>query len=540
MTPIEIKDQDKLDAVDVVRDILKRAAESGTVVIRPTVCHVGILYGQVRQQLHSHAVSREEIVRVATAWAQGGDGARANGVRHIGDNEIHALVAQVDRVPVADWGGLFDLGCQFGQRVEAGMSLPRAYYETGAWVVYWYGGDNPWPSTIGSHPDPVNGQVSIQDGAWCVGGTPRNIAGLHLGNVIGNAMTHGLASVIPTLDLAQEIGAHEARMWFQLHTLPRGWWDQWSTPRWNPADDRVLFAETLAAVAERGIKMHLAGGGIKDMSDGEENAAFGTLNWAIGQVGPEAFSVIEACNEIRDTGDEDDIDPKELTRLVRLATEGYPQILTALSAYTGTEDKDILRRYTPSWMRFYIVHGERGGHMHDKLRHMYSLAHDGEGEPVRRNMKQSESYGPGRLVSATSNSHEINAHTMTLSAAMCAIARGQWTFMSGPGVVLETEPLADMAGLRETPEILRRLPQDLAQFQTLGHGGDSKRGQRIYAALDDWRYDYAINNDGRYVGIAYGPPEQHSPDDLRKERITFDDEVLADGPYGRVTTGRLN
>jgi hypothetical protein len=128
---------------------------------------------------------------------------------------------------------------------------------------------------------------------------------------------------------------------------------------------------------------------------------------------------------------------------------------------------------------------------------------------------------------------------MVLSAAQCALARGQWTFMSGPGVVLESEDLASMPGLRETPAILRALPQDLARFQLLGHGGDRFRGERIFAALDDWRADHAIHHDGRFVTHLYGPPEQHSPDDLRRERDVRDMTILADGPEGRVITGRL-
>jgi hypothetical protein len=399
-----------------------------------------------------------------------------------------------------------------------------------------------WPLTLPQapvHPDPLEGQVRLVRGAWGDATGPRNIAGLHLGNLIGHGLTHGLASILPTLDLAAECGYHEIRSWFQLKTNPGGWWDQWSTPRWNPADASELFFSILEAWASRGGRWHLAGGGIKDMTDGEEDAAFNVLNRAIRRIGPEHFSLIEACNEIRDTGDPDDIEPAELTRLVRIATNGFPQVLTALSAYTGTEDDDIISRYTPSWMGFYLVHGYRQGRAHDKIRHIFSLRRE---SPVRRNGKQSESFGPGRLVSVTDNKHEIDAHVMKTAAAMTALTSAAWTFMSGPGVVLETEALDAMPGLRETPALLRALPREVGTWDIVSHSGPTQRGTRIHSVrtdAPDVREDYAINSHtGEYLAIRYGPPDQRR--DMPRERATHDDRVLEEGPWARITTGRLS
>lgn len=540
-----ISDDEKLAAEGSVRGELQRGGAAGRLQVRPSCAHLGVMWGQARERGLSVLQARDMITGIAENWADGGN-ARPGEVPVIGDEDILAGVNDprvMSCIPDSDWGGLFDLGCQYGQRRQVGQSHAQALTETGAWLATYYRNpdgtpiENPWPPSRPAHPDPLVGQVALVDGAWCDATGPRNIAALHLGNLIGHGLIHGVDRVLPYLDLAASLGYHELRAWFQLHTDPGGWWDRWSTPRWNPMDHPTRFTEILAAGAQRGLRWHLAGGGIRGLDNAQENALFDTLNRAIREIGPEAFSLIEAANEVRDTGDADDQDPVELTRLVRRATAGFPQILTALSAYTGTEDREILHRYTPSWMNFYLIHGYRAGRAHDKIRHIFSGAY--EGTPVRRNAKHGEPFGVGRLVSAQDNHHELDAHVMTLAAAMCAMSRGSWSFMSGPGVVLESEPLANMPGLSETPAILRALPQDIARFQTLGHGGPSHEGRRIYAARDDWRADYAIHQDGRYVCILYGPPEQHRPDDLQQRRATRNDRVLADGRWGRVLTGEV-
>lgn len=394
------------------------------------------------------------------------------------------------------------------------------------------------------HPDPLDGQVRLVNGSFGDNRGPRAIGSFHAGDWLGQGMVYGPSHIISEVDVLADAGVHVARSWFQLKTIPgrSPFWDSKPAPRWNPADDPQRFAECCNVFTSRGIKLHVAGGGIKDMSDGEETAAFSVLRDTIDQIGPEHFALVEACNEIRDTGDEDDIEPSELTRLVNIVRSRFPNILYALSAYTGTEDRPTLRRYTPDWMGFYLQHDYRGGRAHDKIRHLFSGAY--EGVVVRRNCWHGEPFGvlgQSRLVSAQDNGHELDAHVMALSAAMSAMTRGAWTYMSGPGVIHSVEPVTDLPGFRETWRILRDLPQDVGSFNVLGHSGPNKRGQRIHAVRDDApdvRADYAIEHDGgRYVEIIYGPPEQRK--DLPQERATRDDVVLEEGPWGRVTSGRL-
>lgn len=398
------------------------------------------------------------------------------------------------------------------------------------------------PGPAPTHPDPLVGQVRLVDGAFGDDTGPRNISSFHAGNWLGHAMIHGPASIEAEVDKIAAAGYHVARCWFQLHTRPGGWWERWTTPRWNPADDPIRFAEACNVFTSRGIRLHCAGGGIKDMTDAEEGAAFRTLRETIRQIGPESFALVEGCNEIRDTGDEDDIDPRELERLVRIACGDYwGLVLAALSAYTGTEDRETLRTYTPPWMGFYYQHDYRAGRAHDKIRHLFSGAY--EGTPLRRNCWHGEPFGvlgKSGLVSAMDNGHELDAHTMSLAAAMAAMTRGVWTYMSGPGVIFGVEPIDELPGFTETPAILRALPQRVGTYTTLGHSGDRWASQRIHAVRADApevRAEYALGAGGEFVEILYGPPEQRH--DLPLVKQPREAEVLTTGPWGTVTAGHL-
>ena len=477
--------------------------------------------------------------RVGPRWASDTHGRSAGHVDMQGDGFL--VIYDAADVPIWRSGDVAVPGSRLliddtGLRVVATVDLPT-------WQVR-VPPREPWERPApGTHIDPLVGQVGLMHGAFADGRGPRNICSFHAGDWIGQAMRFGPGHIAGAVDYLASIGVHVARCWFQLKTIPgrSPFWDSKPAPRWNPADDPQAFKAAIEVFTSRGIKLHLAGGGIKDMSNAEEDAAFGVLRDTVAEFGPEYFALIEACNEIRDTGDEDDIDPRELTRLVNIVRDRFPQILYGLSAYTGTEDRATTRTYTPDWMRFFIQHDYRGGRFHDKARHLFSGAY--EGVVVRRNCWRGEPFGvvgKSRLVSAQANGHELDAHTMPMAAAMAAMTRSVWTYMSGPGVIFGVEPIEDLPGLPETPAMMRALPQDVGTFDTLGHSGPSRRGQRIHAVREDApdvRADYAIGNDGRYVEIIYGPPDQRK--DLPQERRTTADQVLLDGPWGRVITGRL-
>lgn len=392
------------------------------------------------------------------------------------------------------------------------------------------------PEPQAQHPNPIVGGLRYGVHCFADANGPVLPVMCHAGDLIGQSLVFGIDRVTSVLDAIADAGYHGMRSWINVDAAPDNrFWGHRPAPRWNLLDNKQRFLETLQAGADRNLVWHLASGGLDGLSNTRENEMFDFLAEAIGQIGPEHFALIEACNEVRDTGDPDDVEPAELERLIQRVRSRHPGLLYSLSSFTGTEDRDILTAFTPSWSKHYYLHGYRGGHVWDKVRHLFSIAY--EGEVVRRLGWQGEPFGVGRIVSAQDNGHELDGGAMALGGAMSVMARQAWTFMSGPGVILFDEPLEQMPGFRETPALIHQLPRDLMQFSILGHGGETKRGQRIHAALDDVRADYAIHSDGRYVEIVYGPPNQTHA--LRKERETRDVTRLLDCQWGRVETGYL-
>jgi hypothetical protein len=397
------------------------------------------------------------------------------------------------------------------------------------------------------HADPLFGQLRIESAAYVDDRGPRIPVCLHAGDLIGHGLLRGLDAVLPTLDLAARYGYHCVRSWFQLKITTGTWLPGPTTHGWDPRDNPGRFVEILQAGAARGLKWNLAAGGIKGLSNADEDQLFDLVASAIDQVGAQHFARIVGGNEIRDTGDSDDQDPRELERLVNRVRSRHPRILYGLAVWTGTEDEGDLRRFTASWMRDVLIHGFRSGQVHDKIRHYFNNGYEGPGRWGRapgqvgtHQLWHDEPLGVGRLVSASGNVHQLGAAEMQLIAVAAAIGRGSWTFFSGPGVVLGDEPWEAMPGLAETPAILRELPQDLHRWDIRGHAGPGQT-HRIHAVRGDRpnvRADYAIDNDtGRFVEIVYGPPNE--PKDLPQVRGTTDERVLVESPWGRAVVGRL-
>ena len=400
------------------------------------------------------------------------------------------------------------------------------------------------PATL----DPLVGQLRIERGAYVDANGPRLPVFLHAGDLIGHGLMHGVESILPTLDLAARLGYHGLRSWFQLEITTGTWLPGPTTHGWDPRDNPSRFVEILRAGADRGLKWNLAAGGIKGLSNADEDQLFDLVASAIDQVGAEHFAQVVGGNEIRDTGDGDDQEPRELERLVQRVRSRHPGIgLYGLGVFTGTEDEHELKRFTASWMRHVLIHGYRDGQVHDKIRHYFNNGYEGPGRwgagagrVGSHLLWHDEPVGVGRLVSATQNKGQLGAAEMQLIAAAAAIGRGAWTFMSGPGVVLGDEPWEAMPGFAETPALLRQLPQDLHRFDVRGHSGPGQP-HRMHAVRGDRpnvREDYAIDTaTGRFVAIQYGPPNE--PKDLARVRATTDERVLVDSPWGRLVVGRL-
>jgi hypothetical protein len=393
------------------------------------------------------------------------------------------------------------------------------------------------------HPvvaDPIRGQLQVLGHSYAHGdGQPLVPRFVHAGDLIGRGIVYGLDHVLPFLDLFAAHNYQGLRSWINVDAPPDdGFWGTKPAKSWNILDHPDEAFKVLEAAAQRGLRWHLASGGYAG-TDLRDHEMFETLASLMHDLGPDHVALVEARNEVRDTGGQS---PAELEDLIYPVRMEHAQVLCSLSAYTGTEDRSIIQAYTPDWMQLFLIHCYRGGHAWDKIRHRFSDVYDGEnGPPVRRLAWRGEPVGVGWPVSATEHMDELDGDTMALIGAMGAL-RGCWVFMSGPGVILPKTVLEfeQVAGFRETAPLLASLPIDTASFKTLGHSGSSKHGTRIHAVSEDSpdvRADYVISEDGRYVEIVYGPDTQSHT--LPQERATTDVQRLHQSRFGHVETGRL-
>ncbi len=268
---------------------------------------------------------------------------------------------------------------------------------------------------------------------------------------------------------------------------------------------------------------------------------------------------VDGGNESWKNGESDPIRLREAVDAFRIVLDVPIWSLTSPS----DEKPADLDRYSGS---VYDVHGYRGDHVADKIRHAFSIPF--EGKPACRLGIQSEPPGPGAieesgLVSSMGHWGEMDAEAMALLTAMHLMARQMSVYFSSPGVSCrERGEFSRQPGFRESAVIASVLPPDLMRFQTLCHGGDSQRGRRVLCATgkDDYliRADHAIHDDGRFVIIAYAATPGDWVVGLKIERgceLTTIHPVTRDtfGPtrywsddtlglhfrHGRIITGRL-
>lgn len=325
------------------------------------------------------------------------------------------------------------------------------------------------------------------------------------------------------------VGNREASFWFNRDCGPKFW------PNYYPE-----VQEALEFCTSIGLGVHFSYGDLRDFTNAEEDAlADGIAD--ICDRSPSAKSAIqfyEGLNEARDTGDADDKEPAEIERFVNRFRRRHPDILCCLSAYTGHEDIDTLKAWTPAWQEFVLVHSYRGGHLTDKARHTWNESYELAGK-VRaglRAVKRGEPAGTGKWVSATENKHELDdplaMHVYLLAMALSA---GTVTFFSSAGVIAD-EPLEAMAGFDTVCAVLDILPRDLGAGKMV-HGGERQGSERIYAVPggDETRCDHCMLPDGRFACLQHGPRwrECYAVRDHRVETI------IEFGQWGRLILGRV-
>lgn len=195
-------------------------------------------------------------------------------------------------------------------------------------------------------------------------------------------------------------------------------------------------------------------------------------------------------------------DPARLVPMARVFAAAWPDVALSLSSPPG-EERAELDAWSLDPATVWDVHGYRGGHWWDKVRHIFSVAY--EGRPARHLGIQSEPFGPGALVSASQNKHELVTGVMQAAAVQSLMARQAWVYFSGPGVMSDAgEDLRAMPGFAETPAAVARLPRDVMTGRLI-HGGATWAQERVFAAHDETRCDHVLLPDGRFACLIYGP-----------------------------------
>lgn len=382
----------------------------------------------------------------------------------------------------------------------------RQVYERQRWPTIYHAMADLWNSPIPTpvHPDPLVGHLTLRGTAFVHAGGFVNPVFCHAGDVF-SLYTRDAGWTERQLDEVARAGYHGLRVWTILHgpywaskgrevnpEVTADYWDQWGG--------------FCAAVAARRLRLVVSQGDLLrylPQADGRERF-FALLAHDPHTV----YTLVDAGNETWQNGEDD---PGELARVMRGYRDHGGQGLLALSSPPGEERAD-LEAYSRPPADLYDVHGYRGGHSWDKIRHIFSLGY--EIMPGRVGI-QSEPAGPGDLVSVTENKHELDAEALSLMGVMSVLANQAWVYFSGEGVSiqrgLETEP-----GFREVPAAIRALPPDVMRWERILHSGTTWAAHRVFSCDEpDVRIDGRICSDGRFVFVAYGPSGLHT---VRVER----------------------
>lgn len=207
---------------------------------------------------------------------------------------------------------------------------------------------------------------------------------------------------------------------------------------------------------------------------------------------------VDCGNEVWQNGEPD---PARLVPMARVFAAAWPDVALSLSSPPG-EERVELDAWSLDPATVFDVHGYRGGRWWDKVRHIFSVAY--EVKPARRLGIQSEPFGPGALVSASQNKHELVTGVMQAAAVQSLMARQAWVYFSGPGVMSDAgEELRDMPGFAETPAAVARLPRDVMTGRLI-HGGSTWAASRPFEAVGETRCDSVLLSAGG-VTLIYGP-----------------------------------
>jgi hypothetical protein len=516
---IDIPDDDKLSVEGSIRETLARGEAAKHLILRPSVAHAGVIYGQYRQSGYSHEQAQQEIIRIADAWAVGSGASSLE--PQLGDQEILALVARVDRVPLSDWGGLLDLGVQYGSRRQSRQSVEKSLYETGEWLVRWYGGENPWPRPAPpTGSGPIVGRLRIDSGTTFVDDTgPVLPTYAHAGDLF-SIYVRNQERALAELDKITRAGYHGVRVWGVLgcgSRSPQGcppgeyWKGREVGPDLTPGYWDLL-KQFSTEVTNRKLRLVFSQGDIGQLRDRRDYMT------RVAQLDNENPFIdwIDCGNEAWQTGEPD---PQRLATCVGYYASAGGQALKTLTDapiyLSDLSPAEEFNRYSIAPADAFDIHSYRGGHSWDKRRHIWGYTYCGEGCPTKKVGIGSEPPGSGKKVSAIDNIHELDDEAVALLALASHIGRQAFVWFSGEGVIID-EGLQVEAGFLSVPRAVALLPRDVYTYQTTHHSGESFANIRVLAPLGEVRIDGRMASDGRFVYTIDGPPGSYSLEVKRK------------------------
>lgn len=330
---------------------------------------------------------------------------------------------------------------------------------------------------------------------------------LHGGDLFSRWARGEHALVHDVLAQARAAGYHGIRAWT---VLTGRYWQGLDVGPWTDgyAAKLLMFADALRG---HGLCWAVSQGDLWRGLSGVERADVRDALRVLGESYPDVAVLFDAGNEAWSRGGDDTTPgPHGLSVWLTPLSHALPGHLFTLTAPPDGELRDQQQAYHIGPSSLVSVHGYRGGHWHDKIRHIFTTSYPGEsGPPASRLLFQSEPFGPGALVSASDNKHELTPAVMEIAAVMSTCTRQLWTYFSSPGVRLDApETFAQMPGFATTPAAVALLPRDVMCWPVITHGGRSSGWFRVTERSDEVRVDQVLSADGRAVAVAYGPRVQ--------------------------------
>ncbi len=376
---------------------------------------------------------------------------------------------------------------------------------------------------LAAHPSPLMGRIRIENGVFRDDTGPVLPIFCHFGEAFSR-YTRNPDAVRRQLDQIAQAGYHGIRFWMAL-----------TNPFWSGREVSEAFTPDywgklrsfLRDLEARQLRAVISQGDISPRDIPDRVGHMRQLSDVLDQVGPDnTVAWIEGGNETWQNGEND---PRKLAQFMQLVENRHPNVLKTLSSPPG-ETPAELDAWSIDPADMFDVHGSRSGHYWDKIRHIFSIAYEGN---LRRRLGwQGEPTGPGAAVSVTENKQELDDDTLAGMAAMSLMARQAWCYMSGPGVLFDS-PIDAQPGFFSVPKVRDALPRDVMGFQRLIHGGQRWANERIFEVIGDTRCDHALSDDGRFVVVIYGP--QLTYNQVRPATI---DKVTDLGGKVRIVVGR--